>query len=55
LPEAGELDLEVAALGSEHVLVAFRPLAVPDALEDPFLDEPIEPVGQDVAGNAEAA
>jgi hypothetical protein len=53
LPQAGERDREVAPLGCEPVLVALGPLAVTDAVEDPFLDEPAA-VGEDVAGDSEA-
>ena len=34
--------------------MALGPLAVADALEDALLDEPVEPVSEDVAGDAEA-
>ena len=54
LPQTLERDLEVAALAGEPVLVALGPLAVADAFEDPFLDESVEPVGEDVAGDPEA-
>jgi hypothetical protein len=35
------------------VLVALRPLAVPNPLEDALLDEPAKTVGEYVAGDAE--
>jgi hypothetical protein len=35
--------------GVSLVLEALRPLAVADAFEQAFLDQPIEPVGEDVA------
>src|SRR5207247_3955754 len=43
-----------AALVGEPVLEALGPLAVADPLQDSFLDEPVEPIGEDVAGDAEA-
>jgi hypothetical protein len=55
LPKAGERDREVAALGGEPVLVALGPLAVADAIEDGLLDEPVAPVGRDVAGDPQGS
>src|ERR687892_2000077 len=54
LPERGEGDAQVAAFVGEPVLVALGPLAVADTLEDSLLDEPVQPVGEDVAGDAKA-
>ena len=51
---AGEGDVEVAALPGEPVLVPLGPLAVADALEDAFVDEAVEAVGEHVAGDREA-
>ena len=44
---------EVAALGGEPVLVADRALLVGDPLEDAGVDQLVEAVGEDVAGDAE--
>src|SRR5215211_910073 len=54
LPQTAEGDVEVAALGGESVLVAGRSLAVGDALEHALADEPVQPVGEDVAGDPQA-
>src|SRR5206468_9365665 len=54
LPQAGQREVEVAALLGQPVLVALGPLAVADPLEDACVDQPIEPVGEDVAGDPEA-
>jgi hypothetical protein len=54
LHQTRECDLEVAALLGEPVLEALGPLAVADPLEDPFLDQPVEPLGEDVAGDPKA-
>src|SRR5207253_3172345 len=51
LPETRQRDLEVPAFPSEPILVTWGPLAVADAFEDAFLDEPVEPIGEDVAGD----
>jgi hypothetical protein len=54
LPQACECDVELAAFVGHPVLVALGPLAVADALQDPLLDEAVQPVGEDVAGDPEA-
>ena len=45
---------EVGALAGEHVLVARRVVLVLASLEDPLLDERVEPGAEHVAGDAEA-
>ena len=54
LSQASERHGEVSALGGEPVLVALGALAGADAREDALLDQPVEPVGEDVAGDSEA-
>jgi len=54
LHEPSEGNSEVAAFGGQSVLEPIAPLAIADALEDPFFNEPTESIGQDVPGNSEA-
>src|SRR5581483_148561 len=53
LHECEQRYAEVAAFLGELVLVALGPLLVADAFEDSVVDELLEPVGEDVAGDAE--
>src|SRR2546426_4816949 len=54
LAKRGQRDVEVEALLRQVVLVPLRALAVENALEHALADQPVEPVGQNVAGDAEA-
>src|SRR5712671_4413335 len=54
LAQGGERDVEVEPFLRQLVLVPLRALAVEDALEHAFVDQPVEPVGQNVAGDSEA-
>src|SRR6185437_6492913 len=54
LSKRGERDVQVETLLRQVVLVPLRPLAVQDPLEHTFVDQPVEPVGQNVAGDAQA-
>jgi diaminopropionate ammonia-lyase len=46
---------QIAALGRQPVLRARRVILIPDASEDPGVDQVIKALGQDVAGDAEAS
>jgi hypothetical protein len=46
--------LQVETLLRQLVLVPLWALAVEDALEHAFVDQPVEPVGQNVAGDTQA-
>jgi hypothetical protein len=54
LPETDQGDVEVKPHARELVVVAILPDAVRDGLEDPLFDQPVEAIGEDVAGDAEA-
>src|SRR5207244_1117386 len=45
---------QVAALAGELIFVALGALGVANSLEDALLDQPVQAVGQDVAGDAQA-
>ena len=44
---------EVCSLGGEAVLVAYRSVLVGDAVHDLELDQALQPVGEEVSGDAE--
>src|SRR5581483_4644414 len=46
--------VELASPAGQPVLEPLRPLAVPHPAQDARLDEPVQAVGQHVAGDAEA-
>src|SRR6266852_3659627 len=54
LAKRGQRDVEVETLLRQLVLVPLRTLAVEDALEHAFVDQTVEPVSQNVAGDAQA-
>ena len=54
LHEGKQRYAELAALASQSVLEAFRPLAVANAVEDALGHESIEAVCEDVAGHSES-
>src|SRR5262245_145362 len=54
LSKRGERDVQVEPLLCQLVLVPLRPLAVQDPLEHTFVDQPVEPVRQNVAGDSQA-
>src|SRR6266852_7451198 len=54
LAKRGQRDVEVETLLRQLVLVPLGALAVQDAFEHAFADQAVEPVGEDVAGDAEA-
>src|SRR5438128_182994 len=54
LSKRGERDVQVETLLRQLVLVPLRALAVEDPLEHALVDQPVEPVGQNVAGDSQA-
>src|ERR1700730_6193855 len=54
LPQPDQGDVEVQALLGQLVVVAIGPAAVWHSLEDPLVDELVEPGRQDVAGDPKA-
>src|SRR5262249_12396188 len=54
LHQGEERNPQLATLRGQAVLEARRALAVLDALEDAFGDEPLQAIGEDVARDAEA-
>src|SRR5262245_33383727 len=54
LAKRGQRDIEVETLLRQLVLVPLRALAIEDALEHALVDQPVEPVSQNVAGDSEA-
>jgi len=53
LPQADERDMKVAALSGEVVLVPLRPFLIANPLEDSFLDQPAETVGENLPRDPE--
>src|SRR5919198_4359748 len=54
LHQRQERDAQLAALLGEVVLEPLGPFAIADALDDPLVDESMQPIGQHVAGDAQA-
>src|SRR5437899_1390938 len=54
LAKRGQRDVQVETLLRQLVLVPLRALAVEDPLQHALVDQPVEPVGQDVTGDSQA-
>ena len=54
LLETRQSQVETTTLFGQHVLISLGAVTVADPLEDAFRDQPVEPVAQHVAGDAEA-
>src|SRR4029078_12495310 len=54
LAKRGQRDVQVETLLRQVVLVPLGALAIEAPFEPPFVEEPVQPVGQDVAGDSQA-